>query len=165
MLGQYSQNHGQIHSISSDTISLRRDNIQEYIDTTIPACFTFSDIRRPQSSLDLWRFSKLLGSDSEASLRRLSVRMDDFDVTRALVRLEGALTTHFTATRAFVRYIVSVECDVAQSSIARIVPVCFVVDGNGTRIDILNVAGQSVAQSTLLRKNNSFAIGKERNGG
>ena len=67
--------------------------------------------------------------------------MDDFDVRCALVRLEGALTAHFAAIRAFVRYIVSVKCDVAQSSIARIVPVRFVVDGNGTRVDILHDEG------------------------
>lgn len=67
-----------------------------------------------------------------------------------LVRLEGALTADFAAIRAFIRYVVSVECNVTKSGIARTVPVCFVVDSNGTGIDILHNKGQLVAQSMLL---------------
>ena len=78
--------------------------------------------------------------------------MDDLNVRCAFVRLEGALTAHLAAIRAFVRYIISVECDVAQGSIAGIIPVCFVVDSNGTRIDILHIRGQTVALSKLRRK-------------
>lgn len=78
--------------------------------------------------------------------------MDDLNVRCALVRLEGALTAHLAAIRALVRYIISVKCNVTKGGIAAVVPVCFVVDSNGTRIDILHIRGQTVAQSTLLGK-------------
>lgn len=85
-------------------------------------------------------------------MRWLSVRADDLNETCALVRLEGALTGHFAVIRAFLRYIVRVECDVSQGRIAAVVPVGFIIDGNGARVHILHVEGQTVAQMKVVRK-------------
>ena len=67
------------------------------------------------------------------SLWRLALSVDDLDVACALVRLEGALTAHLShaAIRALVRHLVGVECDLAQSSGAAVVPIGFVYDGDG----------------------------------